>query len=118
MRVKGDEINNNSAPIRGLRADVHRIPKPYRDVARGMEQQFIQYMVEQMKRTIDPAKKASSALKYYHSVLNRHQADMMAKNNEGLGLQKVILDQIYPIHKRYRSNPNHGIRQYEENTSE
>ena len=32
------------------------IPKPYKDVAKGMEEQFARYMIEQMKKTIDKNK--------------------------------------------------------------
>ena len=79
------------------------IPEEYRRVARGIESQFIQYMIEQMKRTIDRVQPDSSALKFYRSILNNHQANIMAEKDNGLGLQKIILDQIYPQKMRFFS---------------
>ena len=91
------------------------IPEEYRNVAKGMEAQFIQYMIEQMKRTIDRVSPDSAALKFYRSILNSHHANIMAEKNNGLGLQKIILDQIYPLGKKNIS-PNDVISSYHDVT--
>jgi len=75
--------------------DRHFIPEPYKKVAEGMEKQFAQYMLEQMDNSIDRSESPSSSMEYYDSVMRDERSQMMAQNNE-LGLQKVILDQIYP----------------------
>ena len=90
------------------------IPEAYLNVAKGMEQQFIQFMIEQMKKTVDMANPESSALKFYQSILDNHHANIMADKNNGKGLQKVILDQIYPAHKRVTSR-RHGVDRYTNN---
>ena len=82
-----------------------------------MEQQFIQYMIEQMKKTIDVANPESSALKFYKSMLNNYQADIMAARGEGLGLQKVILDQIYPQHQRTPPSRSQVVKHYTKGAS-
>lgn len=79
--------------------DRHFIPEPYKKVAEGMEKQFAQYMLEQMDNSIDRADDPSSAMDYYDSVMREERANAMASNSE-LGLQKVILDQIYPERMR------------------
>lgn len=75
--------------------DRHFIPEPYKNVAEGMEKQFAQHMLEQMDNSIDRAEDPSSSMDYYDSVMRDQRAEVMAKNSE-LGLQKVVLDQIYP----------------------
>ena len=84
--------------------EIKNIPREYLDIARGMEQQFIQYMIEQMRRTINPANPGSTTLKFYQSLLNSHQASIMAQQNEGRGLQKIIIQQIYQTYKKKGPN--------------
>lgn len=79
--------------------DRHFIPEPYKNVAEGMEKQFTEYMLEQMDNSVDRADDSNSATDYYDSVMREQRADVMAKNSE-LGLQKTILDQIYPERMR------------------
>ena len=68
----------------------------YREVARGMEEQLIRLMVNQMRKTIAPQTPPSSALGFYQSMLDGHYANAMAKNRMGMGLQQIIFEQIYP----------------------
>ena len=68
----------------------------YRIVARGMEEQLIRLMVNQMRKTIVPETPPSSALAFYQSMLDGHYASAMAKNRMGMGLQQIIFEQIYP----------------------
>tara|TARA_R110000868_G_scaffold100128_1_gene275356 strand:+ start:20880 stop:21323 length:444 start_codon:yes stop_codon:yes gene_type:complete len=79
--------------------DRHFIPEPYKNVAEGMEKQFAEYMLEQMDNSVDRTDESSSSMDYYDSVMREERAEMMAKNSE-LGLQKTILDQIYPERMR------------------
>lgn len=120
--TRGIEIHSGNDGIKKKavqKNDAQNIPKPYLDVARGMEQQFIKYMIEQMKKTISKAEPESSALKFYNSLLNHHQSNIMAQKNEGLGLQKVILDQIYPAYKRNQKlSSDYGVKKYKENSHE
>ena len=79
--------------------DYDYIPDPYKNVAKGMEKQFAEFMVTQMESSTG-AKETNSSAKYYKSLMNSERADMMATKDQGLGLQKVILDQIYPERMR------------------
>ena len=76
------------------------VPKEYRDVARGMEQQFIEYMIGQMEKTTGNSD-SSISNNYYKSLLNTERAKIISDHNSGLGLQEVILEQIYP--KKFRN---------------
>jgi Rod binding domain-containing protein len=81
------------------RDDLANVPDEYKKIAEGMESQFAKLMIDQMRKSIQKSDKESSAENFYRSVMDSKYADLMTKG-EGLGLQKVILDQIYPRHKR------------------
>ena len=76
------------------------IPEPYKDMARGMEKQFLEFMIEQMNKTTHFSEPSSTAANYYKDLLTGERADKMARNHEGVGIQDIILDQIYPKEKR------------------
>jgi Rod binding domain-containing protein len=82
------------------------IPKPYQDVAKKMEGQFIQFMVEQMKKTAGQSEPDSAATNYYKGMLTEQQSRSIAGQDGGLGLQELILNQIYP--KRLRNQTAYG----------
>lgn len=75
------------------------VPSEYKDVAKGMEKQFAEFMIQQMENSVGSTSN-NSAAKYYKSLMNSERANVMATKDQGLGLQKVILDQIYPQHMR------------------
>jgi Rod binding domain-containing protein len=81
--------------------------KAYEDVAEGMEANFTSYMLQEMRKSIPKETPDSSAMDYYNSMLDYERAQTMAKSDSGLGVKKVILDQIVPENmKRYLKNSN------------
>ncbi len=84
------------------------IPKQYQEVAESMEQQFAEYMLQQMNRTVGEEDEGSGGMDYYKSLQTSERAKAMAQQNN-LGLQEMILDQIYP--KRMRNEM--ALKQYE-----
>jgi len=72
------------------------IPKPYRNIAKAMEKQFVEHMLEQMGKTVPGQEKKDTATKYYESLLKSERANLMAQNNGGIGIQDMILNKIYP----------------------
>lgn len=84
--------------------DENYIPKDYKNVASGMEGQFAQFMVEQMKKTINRESEPGQAEQFYESILTQEQSKSMSDKGDGLGLKKMILDQIYPAHMRSKWN--------------
>lgn len=90
--------------------DRQYIPKQYKEVAASMEQQFAEMMMEQMARTVGESEESSGGLgmDYYKSLEKAERAKTMTEQNN-LGLQNMILDQIYP--KRMRNEM--ALKQYE-----
>lgn len=76
------------------------IPEPYKKVAQGMETQFLQYMLEQMNKTVDRNEELDSGDQFYHDLLTSERANLMAQSQQ-TGISDVVLDQIYP--KRFRN---------------
>ena len=82
-------------------SDPHQnIPDDYKKVAKGLEQQFVKYMIEQMQKTIGN-EKDSTALNYYKELTQNEQAKTMTESKNGMGIQDLILDEIYP--KKFRN---------------
>ncbi len=96
--------------------------KPFEEIAEGMEANFTSHMLAEMRKTIPKETPDSSAMEYYNSLLDYERAQTMAKSDSGLGVKKVILDQIVPQHmKHYLKNaPQVVVRQgmTKENTNE
>jgi Rod binding domain-containing protein len=75
--------------------------KPYEDVAEGMEANFTSYMLQEMRKTVPKETPDSTSMDYYNSLLDHERAQMMAKSDTGLGVKRVILDQIVPQHLKH-----------------
>ncbi len=95
---KHEKQDQQSARI--ARDPFEHVPEDYKKMARGLEQQFAEYMLKQMHTSIGRGKE-DSAMDYYQDLNQKEQARMMAEVNNGLGLQKMILDEIYP--ERFRN---------------
>ena len=106
------KIKNNS-----LRDDSKFIPDPYKKVASSMETQFLNFMISKMKNTIDQNTPESSAVEYYNGLINKERSDIMAKNNGGLGIQKLILNQIYPSHLRNKASYEYFMKNLQPNAN-
>ncbi len=79
--------------------------KPYVDIAESMEANFTSHLLQEMKKTVPKETPDSSAMEYYNSLLDSERAQLMAQSDNGLGVKKVILDQIVPQHmKHYLKN--------------
>jgi Rod binding domain-containing protein len=100
--------------------------KPYEEIAEGMEANFTSHMLAEMRKTIPKETPDSSAMEYYNSLMDYERAQLMAKSDSGLGVKKVILDQIVPLNmKHYLKNaqvtePSQGLTKVsmKENTHE
>lgn len=98
--------------------------KPFEEIAEGMETSFTSHMLAEMRKTIPKETPDSSPMEYYNSLMDFEMAQTMAKSDTGLGIKKVILDQIVPQHmKQYLKNAHPEVRQgmtasTKENTNE
>lgn len=97
--TRKDAVTINPASQKGMKVvSREEMLKPFKDVAEGMETQFSQQMIEQMRKSIPRESEPSSAQQYYESLMDYEYAKSMAQSESGLGLKKVILDQIVPAH--------------------
>ena len=71
------------------------IPSAYREVAQGLEAQFVELMLQEMEKTV-PHSANDQASEIYRSMLNTERAKLMANHGEGMGIAQMILQQIYP----------------------
>lgn len=97
----------------GNTAKFKNVPKPYLDVAKGMEKQFIGHMIKQMKSTVQSEKPDSSATQYYKSLMDDERAGIMADTENGIGLKDIILDQILPQHMKQTANAKDVVKMYQ-----
>ena len=82
------------------------IPKTYKKLAKDMEQQFAKYMVEQMTKTVGKKESISPASNYYQDLLTDEYTKSLSKSNDDLGIQELILDDVYP--KKFRNEANYS----------
>lgn len=118
------KISNQQFPqikisdARASKTDNRFIPDDYKNVAKGMEQQFAEYMLTQMNNTIDKNENENqdTASEYYENMQTTERAKAMVENHgSGLGIQKIILDQIYPQRLRTEMNYNTYQKMKEQN---
>jgi Rod binding domain-containing protein len=75
--------------------------KPYEDIAESMEANFTSHLLQEMKKTVPKDNPDSAPMDYYNSLLDSERAQLMAKSDSGLGVKKIILNQIVPQHMRH-----------------
>lgn len=75
--------------------------KPYEEIAEGMETNFTSYMLAEMRKSVPKEGEDTPAMDYYNSLLDSERAQLMAKSDSGLGIKKVILDQIVPQNMKH-----------------
>lgn len=80
--------------------------KPYEEIAEGMESNFTQYMLAEMRKSVPKEGPDTPAMDYYNSLLDSERAQLMAKSESGLGIKKVILDQIVPQNMKHYLKKN------------
>lgn len=85
------------------------IPQQYEEIAEGMEAQFVDFLFTEMNKSVVRETPENTSENYYKSLLNYERAQMASKQNEGLGIKKAILDQIYPSHLRKPILAKNGI---------
>lgn len=89
------KINSNPTFINPKKDKYANVPEAYMRIAEGMESQFNQMMLSQMKKTVDRADPSSPATRIYEQMLDEHYADIMA-SKDGTGIKDIVLEQIYP----------------------
>ena len=76
------------------------VPKEFKQIAKSMEQQFIEHMLQQMEKTTGENSE-SSADSYYKGLQRTERAEIFSELSGEGSLKDLILDQIYP--EKYRN---------------
>lgn len=87
------------------------VPDAYMEVAKGMETQFINHMLGEMRKTVKSETPEAPGEAYYKSVLDYERAKLMSDTENGVGLKDLILDQIYPKNLRNPQNTSANAAQ-------
>lgn len=88
--------------------DSKYIPEEFKKVARGMESQFAELMLKQMESTATLGEEDNStASGIYKNWLNTERAKIMTDSAKKLGVQDLVLDEIYPKKFRNKHSYNH-----------
>ena len=116
MKSINNTPNFNNSVNRHNADKYKNVPKEYLQVAEGMEEQFTNHLLGEMRKTIKSTTPESQATKVYKSLLDNERAQMMAQSNTGIGVKDLVLDQIYPKHRRV--NPQETVKMYKQNNSQ
>ena len=96
-------INKIASPASTVKERI--VPAEFREVAEGMESQFARHLIDEMRKSVPENDDESSSTEFYDSLLDEEYAQLLAKSSPGLGIKKLILDQLYP-----QQNLNSSIR--------
>ncbi|MDH5580371.1 MAG: rod-binding protein [Bdellovibrionales bacterium] len=102
---KGVALNKQKSPIniqrKSSKSNLEYVPEEIKKIARDMDSQFAKLMIQKMKATVSRNEEPSTANQIYESYMSDEYSKAMAQQNNGTGVQELILDQIYP--HRYRN---------------
>ena len=88
------------------------VPKAYKDIAVGMERQFIRHMLDEMQKTVKSNEPQGPGTAYYKSLMADERSKIMAQVNNGVGLKEIILDQIVPSHLKNQPSGFEAVKMY------
>jgi Rod binding domain-containing protein len=86
---------------------VEEARKPFEKVAEGMETQFVNHMLNQMRKTVPQDKPDSNEVSYYKSLMDYEVSKAMASDPRGgIGIKKMVLEEILPHHLKENRKTN------------
>jgi len=86
------EINSKTLPIQNKRV-LSREEEQLEEIAKGMEENFSNMLVKEMRKSIDEAEEQSSAMDVYQSYLDQEYSRIMAEQ-EKLGVGEIIKNNL------------------------
>jgi len=111
---KGVALNKRNAPIdvhkKSTTSNLQYVPEEIKKIARDMDSQFAKLMIQKMKATISRNEEQSTANQIYEGYLSDEYSKAMAMQNNGSGVQELILDQIYPHRYRNKITYDHYLK--------
>jgi Rod binding domain-containing protein len=101
---------SSSELVRSVKNDQN----PYHEIAKGMDGEFMKFLLEKMRGNESLDQSDSSDLDFYKSLLDTEYAKSYVDQNSGKGLQELILNQIEPNHSQHalKLNPQKSIEIY------
>ncbi|MBF0314964.1 MAG: rod-binding protein [Oligoflexia bacterium] len=69
---------------------------PYKEMAQGMEAEYLNYVLNEMRKSVIKEEADSSEVEFYQSLLDNEYAKAITAKEHGIGLQDTILKQIAP----------------------
>jgi len=102
-------------PLRKVNEKYKHVPKEVINVAEGMESQFINHMVNEMRKTVNKETPDSQAEQFYNSKIDQEYAKIMSETNSGLGLKEMIIEQLAPqyIRSNHLAKTKQGYETYQ-----
>ncbi len=88
------KVNPNAQKI-SVAESKQQMMKQLKEVATGMEEQFANMLISEMKKSIDKNEEGSTAMRIYESMLDQEYARILADQGK-LGLSDVIVKQLAP----------------------
>ena len=88
------KVNPNSQKL-SVAESQKQMLKQLNEVASGMEEQFANMLIQEMRKSIDKTEDGSTAMKIYESMLDQEYARILAEQGQ-LGLSDVIVKQLAP----------------------
>jgi Rod binding domain-containing protein len=113
---KISSLNIQSQPLQKINEKYKHVPKEIIDVAEGMESQFINHMINEMRKSVNKTKPESQAERFYNSKIDEEYSKIMSETKNGLGLKEMIIEQLAPqyIRKPQLAQTKAGLRTYQE----
>ena len=103
-----ESVNNNQKFYRhkvtndkALPENRHFVPDEMNKVAESYEKQFAQFLLKEFYKSVPKQEKESTAGNIYESWMIGEQSDAISKNEDGLGIKNLILEEVYP--RKYRN---------------
>ncbi|MBF0297298.1 MAG: rod-binding protein [Oligoflexia bacterium] len=102
--INNISIKDNKFPTNSLPSNQRE--DPYNKIARGMEVEFLKYLLKEMRTTIDKNEESSEEVDFYTQLLDEEYSKALADKNQGVGIQNIILKQLLPKYQNQLQNQN------------
>jgi Rod binding domain-containing protein len=113
-KIQSSNIQNPS--VQKINEKYKHVPKEIIDVAEGMESQFINHMINEMRKSVHKVEPESQAERFYNSKIDEEYSKIMSGTKSGLGIKEMIIEQLAPqyIRQPKLAKFNQGLRTYQQ----
>lgn len=116
MSDKISNLNIQNSSLTKMNEKYKHVPKEIIDVAEGMESQFINHMINEMRKSVNKVEPESQAERFYNSKIDEEYAKIMSETKNGLGVKEMIIEQLAPqyIRQPKLAKHNQGLKTYQQ----